>query len=147
MPYTIELSPDMETRLQKRAARRGMTPDDYLQARTLNWLNPRHTNPTPPDILTPDERKILDDLNAELPREFWVRYYALQAKASEGTLTHGENKQLEAMLDKSGDWNIRRIETIIPMASRRGMGWTELMRRLGITHHPVADQVAQEYRK
>ncbi len=112
-----------------------MTPKDYLQAKMLGWLRPR---PEPSVRMTLEERQTLDALNAELPRDFWLRYNALQEKTHEATFTTHERDELEVMLSKTGEWNERRIHLFIVMAKRRGMGWSDLMRQLHISHHPDA---------
>ena len=139
MPITLELSPDIEMDLRSEATRRNVGVEAFASEYfSRSWRGHRRKR-SPLDILTTDEKQTIADLNAELSRDFWLRHNALQEKIRERTITPEEHEELSAMLDRSGEWNIRRIEAIRIMAQRRGMRWTDLMRRLKITHHPDAN--------
>ncbi len=138
MPIMLDLSPEIETDLRIEATRLNIGVDAFASEYfSQSWRDQRRKR-SPLDILTLEEKQTLADLNAELSRDFWLRHNALQEKIREQTITEEEHEELSAMLDKSGEWNIRRIEAILIMAQRRRMRWTDLMRRLKITHHPDA---------
>ncbi|MBC8141692.1 MAG: hypothetical protein H7Y38_09665 [Armatimonadetes bacterium] len=142
MPYILELPPDADLKLRQRASRRHMTPEEYLQAKMLGWLRPRLGANT---RITPEEKEIIDALNAQLSRGLWERIYDLQEKARGGA-TEEERGELLKLLEQTEQWNVRRLTEVMKMARKRNMHMTTFMHINKIGHHPVAEEIAQRYR-
>ncbi|MBC8139545.1 MAG: hypothetical protein H8F28_27005 [Fibrella sp.] len=62
MSLTLKLPPEMDSKLRARAARRGMTPEDYLKAIAIDRLRPRRTSAA---TLTPQETAMAGSLLLE----------------------------------------------------------------------------------
>lgn len=137
MPYTLELSPDMDSILRTRASRRGLTPEDYLRTITEDRLRPRRGAN---GLLTSQEREDVTLLNAELSPDFWRRYSELTGKLSAGTLTETEGEEIKQLTAREEAWSGKRIALLQPMARKRQISLLELMKRNGIRHHPDADR-------
>jgi hypothetical protein len=88
--------------------------------------------------LSAEEQANLEALNDELTRTFWKRYRTLAAKREDETLTEDERQEFLALTQQSEAWNVRRLELLEELAQKRGMHFPELMRLLGIRHHPHA---------
>jgi hypothetical protein len=88
--------------------------------------------------LSAHEQAQLEGINDELPRTFWKRYRTLAAKLEDETLTEDERQELLTLTQQSEAWNVRRLELLEELAQKRGMHFPELMRTLGIRHHPHA---------
>lgn len=81
---------------------------------------------------------MLRNLNDELTAAFWLRYNELQAKIASETTTKPEQEELTALVERSEEWNIRRLRLLQEMAVRRGTNFVDLIARLKITRHPLA---------
>ncbi len=142
MPITLDLPPELETRLRARASRRQMTPEEYLRTIAVDRLRPRVTTGM---TLTPEERRVIGDLNAELSRDFWLRYYFLQQKARTDATSEERDEALE-LGARSEEWNTRRLTVVMEMTKKRSVTVTEFMRHNKIGHHPMARELSDRYR-
>lgn len=138
MTTTIEPTPDINAATHDETLRR------TVRAKTLRG-RPRVAKATAmPDLLTPDERKIIDDLNAELPREFWLRYNAHFDKldaARRGKAEYTKDDEAVGLrfVEKIADVDARRLQAVIQMAQRRGANPADFWKRLNLGHHPDSD--------
>lgn len=84
--------------------------------------------------LSSEEETKLNHLNAELSREFWIRYHLLEC------CSRNEMEQIEFLdlVQKAEAWNIVRLELLEEFAQKRKMHFPELMNLLDIRHHPDA---------
>src|SRR2546426_10345619 len=111
MPVLIELSPELEARLRREAARLGLPPEAYV-ARALeqHLSNGEGTGsngaggPAPLEAATapqpntkrlaPEEADLLRRINLGLPPDFWTRYRLLLRRRDEEALTPEEQASL-----------------------------------------------------
>ena len=151
MPVTIELTPELEARLRREAARLGLPPEAYV-ARALeqhlgagNPVGGNGSNGPATDTaaaspggsnvhgLSAVEADLLQRINLGLPPDFWSAYRALLRRRDEGTLTPEEQASLVEMSDRVEEANARRMTALATLAKLRGIGLETLMRDLGVS--------------
>jgi plasmid stability protein len=134
MPLVVNLSPEVESALRAEAATRGMETEAFVREIIVRRLR----RPSRHIQLTPEENNQITTLNAELSLEFWTRYQQLQdSLRSAGTaFPESERAELIALTERAEAWNVRRITLLEAMAQKRGVHFPQLMRSLGIRHHP-----------
>ena len=149
MPVTIELTPELEARLRREAARLGLPPEAYVA-----WALEQHLGAGNPvggngsngpataaassarsDVhgLSAVEADLLQRINLGLPPDFWSAYRALLRRRDEGTLTPEEQASLVEMSDRVEEANARRMTALATLAKLRGIGLETLMRDLGVS--------------
>ena len=137
MAYTIELSSEEESVVQRRATRLGITPQEYLRrsvGRSLRRGNASLLS------LTDDEKQALATLNAQLPVSFWERYAELTEKIRARTLTEAEHAEVRTLAAQEEAWNGARLQWLQQLAQKRNVPLLRLMKHNGIAHHPEADR-------
>lgn len=142
MPLTVELPQDVYSKLRTRAAHRGMTPEDYLRTIAVDRLRSHRASDL---LLSREEAEIIESLNGELPRDFWACYYQLQA-VTRTEISEGEHEELMRLMDRAEEWNVCRLTALMEMAKQRRVDVTTFMRRNKIRHHPIAEEMSEEYR-
>lgn len=135
MPLVLDLPPDMEVQLRNEALRLGMGAEEWAQETLLRRLR---RNPARRVTPTVQERKVLSDLNAELPVDFWRRYNELREKGAEGW-TETEQQEFIQLNTRMEAWNVRRLQTLKGMADKRGVAPWALLRSWKMERHPDAD--------
>ena len=146
MPVTIDLTPELESRLRHEAARQGLEPEAYI-ARTLeqHLRGPTDGNgsngpgPATPTAARPEgtrlsaeEAELLREINLGLPPDFWSGYRHLLQRRDQGSLTPQEQASLVAMSDRVEEANARRMTHLARLARIRGVSLEALMRDLGV---------------
>lgn len=91
-------------------------------------LNAKRTAPS----VTQEEAELLLHINDRLPEAIQQRYRELVAKRDAETLGDGEYAELLALTAQAEAFDVRRVEALSKLASRRGVTLTELMRQLGL---------------
>ena len=141
MPVTIELSPELESRLRHEAARLGLQPEAYIAKALEQYVRgdgaggdaPRPPTAQPgPNGLSAEEADLLQRINLGLPADFWAGYRHLLRRRDEGVLTPEEQTSLVAMSDKVEEANARRMTHLAKLARLRGVTLEALMRTLGV---------------
>lgn len=137
MAYTIELSRQEEDIVQRRAARLGITAEEYVRRTVGRGLRSGRFSPL---TLTDDEQQALTQLNARLPSTFWERYAELSTKLRARTLSDAEHEEIMQLAAREEAWNGERLLLLQKMAASRQASLLDLMRHNGIGHHPDADR-------
>jgi hypothetical protein len=136
MTITLEIAPELEEVLRRSAQRAGLPPDGYvlkvLQERLLGGGGRL------PPHLSPEETKLLQQINQGLPPETWARYRALKEKRDARTLTPEEHAELLALTNEVELWNARRLELVLALAQLRQIPLRAMMDELGLTPPPYA---------
>ena len=127
---TVEITPDLELRLHREAARAGLDTQGYI----LSTLRERLAGVRRPAVprLSADEAALLKEINRGLPTETWQHYGELKAKRRAETLTPREHADLIALSDRIEEMNVRRMESVIGLARLRQISVDALMDELGI---------------
>lgn len=126
MTVIIDLPPGMEARLHEEARKAGEEASVYI-ARTLE----ERLRPLPPR-LSPEEARLLQQINQGWPAGFWQRYNELIAKRRAEELTFDEHAELIACSDQIEEANARRVQHLVELAHLRRTTLTSLMEELGI---------------
>jgi hypothetical protein len=126
---TLELSPELESRLQAEAAKQGLDPQRYIleTLHTRLAANQAVTNPLPAA-----EADLLQRINLGLSADMWDEYHALVDKRQAETLTADEHQRLIAISDQLEALNIERIQALAQLAELRQQLLEDAMGDLGI---------------
>ncbi len=127
---TLDITPELESRLYREAAREGLDTQGYILS-TLREHLARVRRPTEAR-LPADEAALLQEINRGLPTETWQHYGELKEKRRAETLTPEERAELIALSDQIEAMNVRRMESVIELARLRRMPVEALMDDLGI---------------
>jgi hypothetical protein len=127
---TLDITPDLESRLRREAAREGLDTQGYI----LSTLRERLAGIRRSAVarLDADESALLQEINRGLPAETWEHYGELKGKRRAETLTPEEHAELIALSDQIEEMNVRRMEAVVELARLRQMSVDVLMADLGI---------------
>lgn len=134
MNLTIDISADLERRLQEEAAKRGMDVDEYVVDSVRSRLENRNGSTS---SLDPEQSRLLEEINQGLSDTEWVRYYELVDRRRSGRLSEDEFTELETTSNRIEDLNARRMECLAELARLRNTTLPELLDQLGIVPPPV----------
>jgi hypothetical protein len=123
MTLTLQITPDLEKELRRRAAQAGLAPSAYAERLIQNGLRG----------LSRAEADLLQRINASLSPEAWRRYEDLLARRQDETLTLAEQTELIALSDQLEALNVERLEALTELAQLRGVSVPELMTQLGLS--------------
>lgn len=129
MTLTINIAPDLQSRLNREATLAGLDASAFI-ARLVEERLRKQERHAPP--LSAHETELLRDINRGLSAEDWQRYRELITKRRAETLTPEEQKVLIALSDEVAAANVRRMECLIELARLRNMPIEMLMDQLGI---------------
>lgn len=134
MTLTIDISPQLESKLRAVATKQGLDANEYV----LNTLQEhfRHAQSDETPHLIERESDLLQQINAGLPTETWQRYHELIAKRRAETLTFEEQATLIEISDQIEQLNAKRIKDLVELARLRKISLTTLMQKLGIEPLP-----------
>jgi hypothetical protein len=149
MPVAIDLTPELEGRLRREAARLGVPPEAYVAQALEQHLGagkpssgngsngPAAAAASPARSeahrLSAVEADLLQRINLGLPSDFWSEYRALLGRRDDGALTPDEQASLVAISDRMEEANARRMNALTTLAKFRGIGLGALIRDLGVT--------------
>lgn len=131
MTMTIDLPPELETRLRDEAAKEGLAPDRFVLSAVEERLHQRRTEQDVPH-LSKAESELMLKINAGLPVETWRQYHALIAKRNAGTLASEEQQTLVGLVDQVEIAHARRLGYLLELANLRGTTLDAVMDALGI---------------
>ena len=136
MTLTIQITPDLESRLRAEAARQGVDPAEFVSHAVRERLQqPRQ--PDPPH-LSADETALLREINEGLAPGQWERYHELLERRRAELLTSEEQAELVQLSDQLEEFNARRMEHLAELARLRQVSLRRLMDQLGIQPPPYA---------
>jgi len=127
---TLEITPDLESRLRREAASQGLDTQGYI----LSTLRERLAGIRRSAVarLAADEAALLREINRGLPAQTWQHYGELKEKRRAETLTPEEHAELIALSDQIEEMNVRRMEAVVELARLRQISVDALMDDLGI---------------
>jgi hypothetical protein len=134
MVLTINLAPEIETRLREAAADQGVEPRVYVEEYLRQHLRPVGTCPP---CLNAAESKLFDEINQGFSESDWNRYRQLLGKRQAEQLTADEQLELIKLSDILEHMNFRRLELLSELARLRNMTLPALMDQLGLQPGPV----------
>lgn len=128
MTMTINLKPELETKLRKEAARRGVDVDVFI-ARALQGAVEDAHGQSQNVSLPAAEADLLQKINAGPTDETWDRYKSLVRKRRDETLTSEQHRELIELSDQIEEDHARRIGQLAQLAQMRGgYRWNRLWR-------------------
>lgn len=130
MALTIDMAPDMETRLRDEAAREGVEPERFILQTVAERLGRAGGAGAP--HLPRAESELLDEMDLGVSPDAWDRYHMLIGRRDDGSLTAEEHGELIKLSDGIEVANARRVHALIELAALRHTSLEELMRTLGI---------------
>ena len=134
MTLTIDMTPQLESKLRAEAAKQGLDASEYVLNALREHLRYPQRHDTP--HLTQGESEWLQQINIGLPEETWQRYHKLIAKRRAETLTPDEQATLIKISDQIEKLNVNRVKHLVELARLRKVLLSTLMQRLGIETPP-----------
>jgi hypothetical protein len=131
---TLNLTPELTQRLHNEATKQGVETDRLI----LNTLQDHF--PIEPTPVT--EADLLQQINIGLPPATWEQYHTLIAKRQAETLTPTEHTQLIAISTELESLNVKQLNALIQLATRRNQPLPDLMQSLGINPNPEVVEYA-----
>ena len=128
---TINLKPELETKLRMEAARRGVDVDVFI-ARALQGAVEDGHGQSHSVSLPKAEADLLQKINAGPAEETWERYKSLVRRRRDETLTSEQHRELIELSDQIEEDHARRIGNLARLAQLRGVSLESLMAELGI---------------
>ncbi|MDI6768407.1 MAG: hypothetical protein QMD04_01870 [Anaerolineales bacterium] len=129
MTIHLDVTSELERQLRKVASQMGLTPDTYIM-RLLQKDLQTHAAPA---RLSPEESKLLQQINASLSAIDWDHYQILLAKRDAESLNTQEQAELVALSDQIEEANARRMKAVAELARLRKTTVPALVETLGLS--------------
>ena len=129
MAIHLSVTSELEQKLRKVADQMGLTPDTYI----VRLLQKDLQSQAEPALLSPEESKLLKQINASLSRIEWDHYRILLAKRDAEVLDAQEQAELVTISDKIEEANVRRMKAVTELARLRKISVPALMETLGLS--------------
>lgn len=126
MSIQIDLSEQLEQRLQEEAAKVGVHPEDFVIATLARFLQ------IEPNVAAATEDELLEFIGGGLSEGDWNHYYELVQKREQELISDEELHDLMRLTDRIEHLNAARVKCLVELASRRGISLDALMQQLGI---------------
>lgn len=126
MSIQIDLSEQLESRLQEEAAKAGVHPEDYVVATLARFLQ------VEPNVSAATDDELLEFVNEGLSESDWNHYYGLTRKRQEELISEQELEELIRLTDRIENLNAARMKCLVELALRRRVTVDALMKQLGI---------------
>jgi transcriptional regulator with XRE-family HTH domain len=126
MSIQIDLSEQLELRLQEEAAKAGVHPEDYVVATLSRYLQ------VEPNVSAATDDELLEFISGGLSESDWTHYYELVQKREQELISETELDELVRLTDRIEHLNAARAKCLVELASRRGISLDALMQQLGI---------------
>ena len=134
MSITIQLSPELQQRLQQHADNAGLKIDRFIN----QLLEEKTISPVKREQdAVKREALLLRKINTGFNIEFWEKYTALVQKRKAASLSQSEYQALLQLSNQIEEANARRIKYLAELAKIKKMDLDDLMASLGIfpTNH------------
>ena len=128
MTIHLNVNSELERQLKKVASQLGLTPDTYI----VRLLQKDLQTQAAPRRLSPEESKLLKQINSSLATIEWERYRVLLAKRDAEELDAQEQAELISLSDKIEDANARRMNAVAKLARLRKTTVPALVESLGL---------------
>jgi hypothetical protein len=130
MTLVIDMAPEMEGRLRDKAAREGLSPEEYAARAVEERLERVGSRDVPRPARAASG--LLNEMEWRVSPDTWGRYRALIGKRDDGSLTAEEQGELIGLCDHIEVANARRIGALVELAALRRTSLDGLMWELGI---------------
>lgn len=129
MTIQLNVTSELERQLKKVADQMGLTPDTYI----MRLLQKDLQTHAVPSRLSPEESKLLKQINASLSAIEWERYRALLNKRDAEELKAQEQVELVALSDEIEEANAQRMKAVAELARLRKITVPALAEALGLS--------------
>ena len=129
MTINLNVTPELERKLKQVARQMGLAPDTYIMQLLQQDLQTHAASAR----LSPEESKLLQEINTSLSTIEWERYRLLQAKRNAETLSAQEQAELIALSDQIENANVRRMQAVAELARVRKTTVPALVETLGLS--------------
>jgi len=129
MTIHLNVTSELERKLNKVARQMGLTPDTYI----IRLLQQDLLNRPSPARLSHEESELLQQINTSLSSIEWERYRVLLAKREAEALNAREQEELIALSDQIEAANARRMKAVAELARLRRTAVPALMETLGLS--------------
>lgn len=129
MTVTIQMTPDLESRLRDEAGRAGLNESQFV----LATLEERLKKAKPGTVLSQQETALLSQINVGLPQVTWRRFHELNGKRQAETLATPEHAELLDLINQVELYGAKRLGYLNQLAKLRGVTLDEVMAQLGIS--------------
>lgn len=134
---TIELAPDLEERVRVEANAAGVDANSWVVEALVSRLLKPTSDPSKATRFSPEESRLLLEINKGLSESTWLRYRELVQRRDAELLTPAEYDELSELSDLIEEVHANRMECLAQLAELRGITMKELMAELSIEvrHH------------
>lgn len=134
---TIELAPDLEERVRVEANAAGVDANSWVVEALVSRLLKPTSDPSKATRFSPEESRLLLEINKGLSESTWLRYRELVQRRDAELLTPAEYDELIGLSDLIEEAHANRMECLAQLAELRGVTMKELMAELSIEvrHH------------
>ncbi|MEL7358014.1 MAG: hypothetical protein AAFY54_09905 [Cyanobacteria bacterium J06648_10] len=133
MTFAIEITPELEHKIENAAKEAGLSPSDYVLQIISETVLPQ-TRPSLVDKqLSKEETALVQTINNSLSDIEWKRYYELIEKRKEETLDSEEQEVLIALSDQIEEANVNRLTAVAQLAALRRTSIDVLMEEMELT--------------
>ena len=132
MTITINLSPELEQQVRETSAARGIPAEDFVVGAVSESIKQAKAAHQLPPHLSPEEGRLLTEINTGFSEDTWKRFHELVARRQEEILTEVERAELLSLTTQMERANVERLKKLIELARLRGVKLEELMDQLGI---------------
>lgn len=136
MAVTIQLPPDLESRVRTRAGSIGLTPEDLAMQILREGIEP-----PAPDASYVREERLLQEIAPPFTPAFYRRYIELRDKLREEVISESERGELIGLNQRLETWNVARLTAVLELSRLRGVSMQDMMRDLKVGPIPeLADE-------
>ena len=135
MTLTIDIKPELESRLRDEAARTGVAAGDVV-VQALEQRLSHSAQPVQPNLPAAESRLLLK-INASPAGLDWDRYHILLSRNRDETITPDEHRELIAMILTVENANAQRVACLVELARIRGVSLDSVLESLDIRPAPV----------
>ncbi len=127
MAVTIQLPPDLESRVRARAGDIGLPPEEVAMQILREGIEP-----SPPNASYVREERLLQEIVPPFTAEFYRRYLELREKLREEAISEADRAELISLNTRLEDWNVARLTAVLELSRLRRVSFDEMMRELKI---------------
>ena len=130
MTFSVNVPPDIEKRVRRQAADRGLDPQGLVVETLRRQFPARRSVKT--NVLDAVETKLFERINTALPTETRRRYDDLVKKCRSNRISKADHAELLRLTDVIEVAHADRIAAVVELAQYRGVDFDQLLDELGL---------------
>jgi hypothetical protein len=128
---TLNMPPELESRLRDEAAREGVDPDTFI-VRAIEMALRVNRRTDRPAQLTSRESELLGNIGLGLSDADWEMFRELRSKSEADALSEKDRAELLAITERIERANAARMKNLVELAALREVSLDKLMDELGL---------------